>query len=43
MLASGRTHAASLIGLVVPLEKIAEAFNAVAQGRVLKAVVQPNA
>jgi L-iditol 2-dehydrogenase len=43
MLASGRTHAASLIGLVVPLEKIAEAFNAVAQGKVLKAVVQPNA
>ncbi len=41
LLASGRIRAASLIGLVVPLERIAEGFDAVAQGKVLKVVVRP--
>jgi len=42
LLAGGRIHAGRLIGLVVPLENIAEAFDAVAQGKVLKALVRPN-
>jgi len=41
LLASGQIRAASLIGLVVPLERIAEGFDAVAQGKVLKVVVRP--
>jgi L-iditol 2-dehydrogenase len=41
LLASGRIRAASLIGLVVPLDRIVEGFDAVAQGKVLKVVVRP--
>jgi len=41
LLAAGRICAASLIGMLVPLERIIEGFDAVAEGRVLKAVVQP--
>lgn len=41
LLASGRINAASLIGLVVPLEQLLEGFEAAAQGRVLKVVVRP--
>ena len=41
LLAAGRIHADRLIGLLVPLEKIHEGLAAVAEGRVLKAVVRP--
>jgi L-iditol 2-dehydrogenase len=41
LLASGRINAASLIGLVVPLEQLMDGFEAAAQGRVLKIVVRP--
>jgi L-iditol 2-dehydrogenase len=41
LLASGRINAASLIGLVVPLEQLMDGFEAAAQGRVLKVVVRP--
>jgi L-iditol 2-dehydrogenase len=41
LLAAGRIRAASLIGMLVPLERIIQGFDAVAEGRVLKAVVQP--
>ena len=43
LLSSGQVNAASLIGLVVPLEKIAEGLDAVARGQVLKVVVRPGA
>jgi len=43
LLAAGRVHAPELVGMVVPLEKLAEGLEAVAQGRVLKVVVRPNA
>jgi L-iditol 2-dehydrogenase len=43
LLASGRIHAAGLVGLVVPLERVTEGFAAAAQGRVLKVVVKPQA
>jgi L-iditol 2-dehydrogenase len=43
LLASSQIHAASLIGLVVPLEKIAEGLDAAAQGKVLRVVVRPSA
>lgn len=42
LLAKGSIHAASLIGMVVPLERILEAMDAVAEGGILKAVVQPD-
>jgi L-iditol 2-dehydrogenase len=41
LLAAGRIHAESLIGLLVPLERIKEGMEAVAEGRVLKAIVRP--
>jgi L-iditol 2-dehydrogenase len=41
LLASGRINAASLVGLVVPLEQLMDGFEAAAQGRVLKVVVRP--
>jgi Zn-dependent alcohol dehydrogenase len=41
LLAAGRIHAENLIGLLVPLEKIREGMEAVAEGRVLKAIVRP--
>jgi len=41
LLASGRIHAAGLIGLVVPLEGLLEGFATAAEGRVLKVVVKP--
>jgi L-iditol 2-dehydrogenase len=41
LLAAGRIRAARLIGMLVPLERIIEGFDAVAEGRVLKAVVEP--
>jgi L-iditol 2-dehydrogenase len=43
LLASGRIQSEHLIGLVVPLERIAEGFDALAQGRVLKVLVRPGA
>jgi L-iditol 2-dehydrogenase len=42
LLATGQVHAASLIGMLAPLERIQEAMDAVVQGSVLKAIVQPN-
>lgn len=42
LLASGQVHALGLIGMRVPLERIEEGMDAVAQGRVLKVIVQPN-
>jgi L-iditol 2-dehydrogenase len=41
LLAAGRLHAENLIGLLVPLERIKEGMEAVAEGRVLKAIVRP--
>lgn len=41
LLASGRINAASLIGLVVPLDQLMDGLEAAAQGRVLKVVVRP--
>ncbi len=41
LLAAGRIHARALIGVVLPLERLRDGFDAVAEGRVLKAVVQP--
>ncbi len=41
LLSSGRINAAALIGLTLPLERIHEGFEAVAEGRVLKVVVRP--
>jgi L-iditol 2-dehydrogenase len=43
LLASGRIQTGGLIGLAVPLERIAEGFDALAQGKVLKALVRPGA
>jgi L-iditol 2-dehydrogenase len=43
LLASGRINAASLIGLVVPLDQLMDGLEAAAQGRVLKVVVKPQA
>ena len=43
LLAGGRIQSNSLIGLVVPLDRIADGFDAVAQGKVLKALVRPSA
>ncbi len=43
LLAGGRIQSGALIGLVVPLERIADGFDAVAQGKVLKALVRPSA
>jgi L-iditol 2-dehydrogenase len=42
LLAGGRIQSNSLIGLVVPLDRIADGFDAVAQGNVLKALVRPS-
>jgi L-iditol 2-dehydrogenase len=42
LLAGGRIQSDSLIGLVVPLDRIADGFDAVAQGKVLKALVRPS-
>lgn len=42
LLASGQVHASSLIGMLAPLERIEEAMEAVAQGALLKAIVQPH-
>jgi len=42
LLASGQVHASSLIGMLAPLDRIEEAMEAVAQGALLKAIVQPN-
>lgn len=41
LLAAGRIHASALIGMVVGLEEIKPALEAVSQGKILKAVVQP--
>jgi L-iditol 2-dehydrogenase len=41
LLAAGKIHTANLIGLLVPLERIKEGMEAVAEGRVLKAIVRP--
>jgi L-iditol 2-dehydrogenase len=41
LLAAGKIHAKNLIGLLVPLERIQEGMEAVAEGRVLKAIVRP--
>ncbi|MGA2721773.1 MAG: zinc-dependent dehydrogenase [Bryobacteraceae bacterium] len=43
LLASGRIHAASLVGLTVPLERLLDGYEAAAGGRVLKVVVRPQA
>jgi L-iditol 2-dehydrogenase len=43
LLAGGQIQSGSLIGLVVPLDRIADGFDAVAQGKVLKALVRPSA
>lgn len=42
LLAGGRLHVSSLIGMVVPLERIQDGLDAAAQGKFLKVVVQPN-
>lgn len=42
LLAGGRIQSNSLFGLVVPLDRIADGFDAVAQGKVLKALVRPS-
>jgi len=42
LLAGGQVHALGLIGMRVPLERIEEGMDAVAQGRVLKVIVQPH-
>ena len=41
LLAAGKIHAENLIGLLVPLARIKEGIEAVAEGRVLKAIVRP--
>jgi Zn-dependent alcohol dehydrogenase len=41
LLAAGRIHAPELLGLTVPLERIAEGLQTAADGRVLKVVVHP--
>jgi L-iditol 2-dehydrogenase len=41
LLALGKINAAALIGLVIPLERIHEGLEAVAEGRVLKVIVRP--
>jgi L-iditol 2-dehydrogenase len=41
LLAAGRIHAPALLGLTVPLERIAEGLQTAADGRVLKVVVHP--
>jgi L-iditol 2-dehydrogenase len=41
ILASGRINASSLIGMVVPLEEVKVGLGAIADGKVLKVVVQP--
>jgi L-iditol 2-dehydrogenase len=41
LIASGRVHTRPLIGLKLPLERVVEGLQAVEQGRVLKAVVNP--
>ena len=43
LLSGRRIQSENLIGLVVPLERIAEGFDALAQGRVLKVLVRPGA
>ncbi len=43
LLASGRIHAAALVGLTVPLERLLEGYHAAAGGHVLKVVVKPQA
>jgi len=42
LLASGKIHCSSLIGLTVPVERIVEAMGAVSEGTILKAVVRPD-
>jgi L-iditol 2-dehydrogenase len=41
LLAAGKFRTSSLIGMVVPLERIEEGIEAMAKGRVLKVVVRP--
>ena len=41
LLAAGKLRTSSLIGMVVPLERIKEGIEAMAKGRVLKVVVRP--
>ena len=41
LLAAGKFRTASLIGMVVPLERIEEGIEAIVKGRVLKVVVRP--
>jgi L-iditol 2-dehydrogenase len=43
LLASGRIHLDALVGLVVPLEKLLEGYEAAARGHVLKVIVRPQA
>ena len=43
LLAGGRIHAAALVGLTVPLERLLEGYEAAATGSVLKVVVKPSA
>jgi len=43
LLAAGKIHAEKLIGLLVPLGQIKEGMEAVAEGKVLKAIVRPGA
>lgn len=42
LLASGKIHASSLIGMIIPVDRITEGMDAVAEGTVLKAVVRPD-
>jgi L-iditol 2-dehydrogenase len=41
LLAAGRINAAALIGLLIPLDRVCDGFDAVVEGKVLKVVVQP--
>jgi L-iditol 2-dehydrogenase len=43
LLAAGRLRMSSLIGMVVPLDRIEEGIEAITKGRVLKVVVRPQA
>ena len=42
LLAAGKIHAENLIGLLVPLARIKEGMEAMAEGRVLKTIVRPD-
>jgi len=43
LLASGRIHLDALVGLMVPLEKLLEGYEAASRGHVLKVIVRPQA